>query len=126
MAPRVVYTTVQGPKLHLDVSGQKLPTCITPIEVSTPQGSELQMDVPTLERPVLLLEVSIPQHRGLYCTWTCLDLSSLCCSCTYLHCRYLCCTQNFLHTVSELHLDLSSLQSPVLHLDGFPLYRALS
>ncbi len=30
-------------------------------------------------------------------------------------------TQNCLHTVLELHLDLSSLQSPVLHLDGFPL-----
>ncbi len=84
------------------------------------------MDVPKLERPVLLLEVSTPQHRSLNCTWTCLDDSSLCSSCTYLHCRYLYCTRNFLHTESELHLDLSSLQSPVLHLDGFPLYRARS
>ncbi len=55
-----------------------------------------------------------------------LDNSSLCCSpCTYLHYRCLCCTWNCIHTLPELHLDLSSLQSPVLHMDGFPLYRAL-
>jgi hypothetical protein len=30
-------------------------------------------------------------------------------------------TQKCLHTVPELHLDLSSLQSLVLHLDGIPL-----
>jgi hypothetical protein len=36
-------------------------------------GTELQMDVSTLERPVLLLEVSTLQHSGLSCTWTRLD-----------------------------------------------------
>jgi hypothetical protein len=51
----------------------------------------------------------------------CLDNSSLCCSCAFLHFRCLCCTRNCLQTMPELHLDLSSLQSPVLHLDGFPL-----
>ncbi len=33
------------------------------------------------------------------------------------------CTQNCLDTVPELHLDLSSPQNPVLHLEGF-LYKA--
>ncbi len=79
------------------------------------------MDVSTLERPLLLLEVSTPQYRGLSCTWTCLDNISLRCSWAYLHYRCLCCTRTFLHTVPELHLDLFALQSPVLHLDRFPL-----
>jgi hypothetical protein len=64
-----------------------------------------QMDVSTLERLVLLLEGSTPQHRGLSCTWACLDNSSLCCSWTYLHYRCLCCTL----------LDVSTLQMPMLH-----------
>ncbi len=90
--------------------------------LSKTQGLELQMDVPTLERaPLLLLEVSTPQQRGLNCTWTCLDNSSLCCSWTCLHYGCLCCTRTCLHTVPELHLDLYALLSPVLHLDGFPL-----
>jgi hypothetical protein len=81
--------------------------------VSTPQGPELKMDISTLESPVLLLEVSTPQHMGLSSTWMCLDNSSLCCSpCTYIHYRCLCCTRNCIHTLPELHLDLSSLQSP--------------
>ncbi len=42
------------------------------------------MEMSTLERHVMLLEVSTPQHRGLSCTWTCLENSSLCCSCTVL------------------------------------------
>jgi hypothetical protein len=56
----------------------------------------------------------------LNCTWMCLDNSRQCCPWTYLHNRWLCCTRTFLHTVPELHLDLPALQSPVLHLDGFP------
>ncbi len=40
------------------------------------------MEMSTLERHLMLLEVSTPQHRGLSCTWTCLENSSLCCSCT--------------------------------------------
>jgi hypothetical protein len=77
--------------------------------------------VSTLERPFLLLEVSKSQYRGLSCTWTCLDNSSLWCSWADLHYRCLCCTWTCTHTVLELHLDLFALQSPVLHLDGFPL-----
>jgi hypothetical protein len=99
IALRVIYTTVQGLKLHLDMFGQNF-SCP---EVSTPQGPELQMYMSTLERPVLLLEVSTPQHRGLSCTWTCLGNSSLC------------------SNVPELNLDLSALQSPLQHLDRLPL-----
>jgi hypothetical protein len=35
--------------------------------------SVLQSGLSTLQRPVLLLEVSMPHHWGLSCTWTCLD-----------------------------------------------------
>jgi len=34
------------------------------------------MDVSTLERSVLLLDVSTSQHRGLSWKWTCLDNSA--------------------------------------------------
>ncbi len=88
---------------------------------SLPQGPELEIDMSTLERPVLLLEMSSPQQMGRSCTWTCLDNNSLCCSWADLHYRFLCCTRTCLHNVPELHLDLSALPSPVLHLDGFPL-----
>jgi hypothetical protein len=40
------------------------------LEVSTPQGSELHLNVSALQRPVLLLEVSTPQGPKLI--WTCL------------------------------------------------------
>ncbi len=40
--------------------------------------------------PVLLLEESTLQHKGLSCILTCLDSSSLCRSCTDLHYRCLC------------------------------------
>ncbi len=42
------------------------------LEVSTPQGPELHLDVSTLQRPVLHLEVSTPQPLKLH-----LDLSTL-------------------------------------------------
>jgi hypothetical protein len=41
------------------VSGQKKLAFAAPIEVSTPQGPELQMDMSTWEMPMLLLEVSM-------------------------------------------------------------------
>jgi hypothetical protein len=47
----------QGPALHLDVSTWTTVTCAAPIEVATPQEHELQMDVSTLEWPVLILKM---------------------------------------------------------------------
>ncbi len=129
-APRVVYITVQGPKLHMDVSGQKLPACAAPIEVSTSQGAELLMDVSTQERPVLLLEVSTPQRRRLSCSLTCLENSSLCCSCTYLYTTDACAALGIVYTLSLsftwtclhyrvvccTHGWVSSIQGPKLNL----------
>jgi hypothetical protein len=87
--------------------------CSNPIEVSTPQPQEpeLQMDVSTPQEPELQMDVSTP-WRGMCCcrgvfnskgawaapgrVWT--TVSSLCCSCTYLHYKGLCCTRTCLHT----------------------------
>jgi hypothetical protein len=68
----------EKPVLPLDVSTLQRPLLL--LEVFTPQGPELHLDVSTLQRPVLHLDMSKPQ--GL-----------------------------------ELHLDLATLQRPVLHLD---------
>jgi hypothetical protein len=84
----------------------------------------------TLQRPVLLLEVSTQQ--GMNCIWTCLHYRGMCCTGKCLHYRGLSCcichgrvydteacaapgcvTSQWL----ELHLDLSSQQRPVMHLD---------
>ncbi len=86
--------TPQRPELHLDLSRQQKP--VLDFDVST---------LHALERPVMLLEKSTPQHRGLSCTWTCLDNRSLCSSWTYLHYRGLCCTRAYL--VVSTHWGLS-------------------
>jgi hypothetical protein len=48
-------STLQGPKLHLDVSA--LQRSVLLLEVSA-TGPELQLDVSALQRPVQFLEVS--------------------------------------------------------------------
>ncbi len=123
-APGRVWTTV---------------ACAAPIEVSTPQKPQLQMDVSTLERPMLLLQMSTPRHRGMSCILTTVamllldlytlqrpvlywgDLSThwgLSFTWTCLHCRVLYRAWTCLnHTGPELHLDVSTIQSHVLHLD---------
>jgi hypothetical protein len=68
--------------------------------VCTPQGPELQIDVSTLKRRALLLEVSTPQHRVLSCTWTCLDNSSL-----HVMLLYLSTLQRYI-----MHLDVSTME----------------
>ncbi len=69
----------KGPDLHLDVSA--LQRNVLHGQVSKPQGTELHLDVSTIQRPVLLLNVSRVTPQGL-----------------------------------ELHLNFL-LQRPVLHLD---------
>ena len=51
-------STLQGPELHLEVSGQQE---TTGLDVSTSQGAELYLDMSTLQWPMLHLEVSTPQ-----------------------------------------------------------------
>jgi hypothetical protein len=87
----------------------------------------LQMDVTRLQEPVrswtclqymaraapawIYLDKLVwmcPYYRGLSCTWT------------YLDCRNLCCTYTVDMSTqkwTELHLDVSRLQEPVLHLE---------
>jgi hypothetical protein len=74
-------------------------------------------------------------HSSLSCTWMCLVYSSLCCFWTFLfysrlccpwmclfHCS-LCCPCTCLFTKDcALSIDMSSLQQPVLHLDGSGLW----
>jgi hypothetical protein len=61
-------STPQGPGLDLNVSA--LQRTVLFLEVSTPQGPGLNLDVSALQRYVLLLEVST--NWGLSCIWTCL------------------------------------------------------
>jgi hypothetical protein len=69
-APGVVYTTVQGPKLHVDVSGQQ---------------------------QLVLLLLRCLYHRDLSCRWTCLHWGDLCCSWGCLDTSSLCCSWIYLH-----------------------------
>ena len=48
--------SLQGPELHLDVSGQQEPVLL--LNVSTLQRPELHLDVSGQQEPVLLLDVS--------------------------------------------------------------------
>jgi hypothetical protein len=52
----------QGTDLQLDVS--TLHRHVLLLEMSTPQGPELHLDMSTLKRPVLLLELSTPLTSG--------------------------------------------------------------
>ncbi len=104
-APQRFYTL--GPELHLNVFGQQEPL-LHPY-VSTPTGAWDALELSTLQKPVLLLDVSIPQ--SLSCTWTCLDNRSLCCCWMWLgklqrhklqlnlpsYTRCLCCSWTCLH-----------------------------
>ncbi len=108
-APGGVYSTTQGPKLHLDVSA--LQRHMLHWQVSIPEVHELLLDMSTKQRSVLLLDVSrvtpqgpevhlyflLQRHvlhldlstpRGLICTWTWSDNRSLCCSWTCLFVHY--------------------------------------
>jgi hypothetical protein len=89
----------------------EVPTLLRPelyMDVSTPQGPELHLDVSKLQRALQHLDVSTPQGPVLL-----LDLSSVHyrgCTLTCLHCRGLCCSWSCLHTtvqVPELHLDVA-------------------
>ena len=57
-------STPQGPELHLNVSALQRPVLL--LEVSTTQGPELHLDLSALQRIVLLLEVSTPQGPELH------------------------------------------------------------
>ncbi len=46
------------------------------LSVSTQHGPELQIDVSTLKRPMLLLELSTVHHSKGACTWTCPSAAS--------------------------------------------------
>jgi hypothetical protein len=63
----------------------------------------LHLDVSTLQRPLQLLDVSI-RHRGLSCTWTCLESEA--CAAPWL-----------------LDSLTSTLQRPLMHFDVSTLYR---
>jgi hypothetical protein len=58
-APGGVFNTAHGPELQ----HQK------PVLLLNLQRPVLHLDVSTLQRPLLLLELPTPQHRGLSCTW---------------------------------------------------------
>jgi hypothetical protein len=77
----------KGPKLHMDISTLKRPVLL--LEVSMPQAPELNLVVSMLKRLVLFLEVSLPLSY-------------------------------------ELHLDVSTLQRPMLHLDLSTLHLDVS
>ncbi len=79
-APRRVWTTGACPGLdwfclhyivHLDVCIVQRP--MLQLNVSIPQGLELHLVVSRLHEPVLLLDMSTVHYRGLWCTWTCLQ-----------------------------------------------------
>jgi hypothetical protein len=72
--------------------------------MSTPNGSELHLDVSTLQRPVLHLDMSTPHGPELH-----LDLCG----------QHEPCRPIYMHG-SELLLGVSTLQIPVLHLDVSP------
>jgi hypothetical protein len=55
---------------HLDLYEQKEQVPL--LEVPTLQRPELYMDMSTPQGPLQHIDVS-PRHRGLSCTWTCLD-----------------------------------------------------
>ncbi len=83
----------------LDISTPKRPVLL--LEVSMPQAPELNLAVSMLKRLVLLLEVSLPLSYELH-----LDVSTL--------------------QRPMLHLDLSTLQRPMLHLDLSTLHLDVS
>ncbi len=74
-APEGIYTT--GAELQLNVSAA-LQRPVLLLDVSTPQGLELHLNVSAQQRLVLLLKVSTPM--GPSCIWTCLHYRGLCCS----------------------------------------------
>jgi hypothetical protein len=115
---------IQGPKLHLDVSGEKEPACAA----YTTGTWVADGCVDTGEACTALGGVYFtPQHRDLRCTWVYLYKSSQCCSRIYLHYRCLCFTRNCLHTMPELHLDLCAVYCRVLCCTWTGLlYRTLS
>ncbi len=88
-------STPHGPELHMDVAAQQEPLLL--MDLAAQQEPLLLLDVPLLQRHVLHLDqqnrgmhldVSGQQepvlgwtclyHRGLSCTWRCLDFRSLC------------------------------------------------
>ncbi len=84
------------------------------LDLSTQQRPVLHFDVSTLWRPVRLLELSTLQYRGLSCTWTFLEKSSL-------YVLLMCYSQ-----VPE-HQMISTLERPVLLLEvSSPQQRGLS
>ncbi len=92
--------------MHLDLCGKKESVLI--IIVSTQQGPELHLDVSTLQRPLLRLDISSKQRPELY-----LERVRRTVACAGLY-------MSILHTAHsigpELHLHLSTLQRPLLHL----------
>ncbi len=61
---------LQGPKLHLDVSGQQEPLLF--LDLSVLQGDELHLNVPRQQKPVMLLDFSTLQGPAPH-----LDVSTL-------------------------------------------------
>ncbi len=67
-------STPQGPELQLDLSGQKEP--VLTLKMSTPQGPELHLEVSEKQKPVLVW--TLLSHRGLNYAWMCQENRSLC------------------------------------------------
>jgi hypothetical protein len=51
-------STPQGPELHLDMSTIQRPVLLLDVSTVTPQGLELHLDLSLLQRPVLHLDLS--------------------------------------------------------------------
>ncbi len=98
-------STLQGPELHLDVSGLKRNVLL--LEVSTLQGPKLHLDVSALQRIVLLLEMSTTRPE--------LHLD--------VHYRCMCCSWGCLPQRPEMNLDVSALQRHVSNPQGPVLRR---
>ncbi len=93
--------TATWPVLHLDVS--ILQRSVRYLDVSTQQGT------------VLLLDVSTPQGPELHLDGMCINKSKLQgLDELNLDNRSLCFSWTFLHQGQELHLEMSTLQRPVL------------
>ncbi len=104
-----LVSTPQGPELQPDVSGQQEPvlvwTCYPTGAWTTPgrvwtTGVCTGLDMSTPLGPELHLDLSSLHYRGLCCTWT------------YLLHRGLCCTWMSTLQTPLLHLDVSVQQKP--------------